>query len=121
MATHDESDRLSLRTEALAGRPDGAWWPRSRDLGEEIGDLFEVWPADAGWILRVLYSPPDWDDRPRAVRVPRGRIKTGCFPSDDTHELVLTMAQGARRHITVIPHDTAVEEARAILSSVGRD
>ncbi|WGL50812.1 DUF5994 family protein [Nocardioides sp. BP30] len=93
----------------------GAWWPRSRVLGSELADLFASWPTEAGRIVRVLYSPPDWDDRPRSAPVAGRRIKTGCFPQDDTHRLVLTMLDGRRIPIGVIPSATAQARAAVLL------
>jgi hypothetical protein len=66
----------------------------------------------------VLYSPPDWDDRPRSVAVAGRRVKTGSFPRDDTRQLQLTLGDGVRRTITVIPPETAARAAHDILTAV---
>lgn len=110
--------RLALRATAEPGLPDGAWWPRSRILGDELSELFEVWPSGAGHIVRVLYSPPDWDDRPRSAQVLGRRVKTGNFPRDDTRRVVLTMHDGGRRSLVVIPADTSDERAMELLGDV---
>lgn len=115
MATHSLLHRLSLREGADKRKVVGAWWPRSRQLGEALPELFALWPREAGRISRVLYSPPDWDDHPRMVAIPGRRVKTGAFPRDDTHELVLSMADRTRRRISVIPADTSAREAHQIL------
>lgn len=116
MATHIQSERFALRSPYVSGLPDGAWWPRTRRLGDELADLFALWPPDAGRISRVLYSPPDWDDHPHSVPVPDRWVKTGCFPQDDTHQLTLTMREGGRLSITVIPSDTSPLVARRMLA-----
>ncbi len=46
---------------------DGGWWPQSRDLTVELGDLVDNFPEAQGRIVRVLFSPPDWDDSPKRV------------------------------------------------------
>lgn len=115
---HSHPGRLALRKTPGADLPDGAWWPESRILGDQLGKLLALWPPTAGRIARVLYSPPDWDDRPRSVPVPRGRVKTGCFPRDDTHLLILSMLGGDRSTITVIPPGTPAEVAAAVLWSI---
>jgi hypothetical protein len=49
------------------------------------------------------------------VPVPGGRVKTGSFPRDDTHTLVLSMLDGSRRTIAVVPPDTEPDDAARIL------
>jgi hypothetical protein len=110
--------RFALRSIPDRRLHDGAWWPESRHLTDQLGQLFALWPASAGRIVRVLYSPPDWDDHPRAVLVPGGRVKTGCFPQDDTRQLILSMLDGSRRTITVVPPETSAAVAAGILSEV---
>lgn len=108
MDTHDKA-RLALALSADRHRFDGAWWPRSRALSVELVQLFAAWPADAGYISRVIFCPRDWDDAPATVSIPnrRGRVKTGLLPIDDTHRLVLIMLDGQRRTLAVIPHTAA--------------
>lgn len=115
MATDDRFRRFALRSTSGGSLPYGAWWPESRHLGEELSGLFALWPPESGRIARVLYSPPDWDDRPRSVAVPGRRVKTGSFPGDDTRQLVLTMLDGRRLAIGVIPPATPAAEAAALL------
>lgn len=119
MATQLDQTRFAL-TSAVGpavgrGLPSGAWWPESRSLTDQLGGLFQAWPDEQGRIIRVLYSPPDWDDHPHAVEVPGRRIKTGSFPHDDTHELILSLLDGRRRTITVIPPGTSAKRAGEIL------
>jgi hypothetical protein len=116
MATpSDPPTRLALLTARTGASVDGAWWPQSRQLHDQIGRLFELWPDARGRIVRVLYSPPDWDDHPRSVPVPGGRVKTGSFPRDDTRTLVLSMLDGSRRTLAVVPPDTEPDDAARIL------
>lgn len=107
--------RFAFRPVSDRHHPDGAWWPQSRQLSEAIRQLFALWPPEAGRIVRVLYSPPDWDDHPRSVPIPGGRVKTGCFPRDDTHQLIVSLVDGRRRAITVIPPDTPADVAAGVL------
>ena len=115
MATEVRSQRFALRTVPDTSLPYGAWWPHSRNLSDELGDLFTLWPETSGHISRVLYSPPDWDDHPRSVAVPGRRVKTGCFPTDDTHRLVLTMRDRTRLDILVIAPETSAQQAAGLL------
>jgi Family of unknown function (DUF5994) len=118
MVTHTHATRFALRPVFDRELPDGAWWPENRRLSDQLGRLFAFWPPEGGRIARVLYSPPDWDDRPRSVAVPGRMIKTGSFPRDDTHLLTLSLRDGRRRSITVIPPDTPTQEATEVLDAV---
>ena len=121
MATDRDLPRFAMHPASDQQVPHGAWWPASRSLETELSDLFARWPADAGRVMRVLYSPPDWDDHPRSVAVGQGRrVKTGCFPDDDTRQLTLAMMNGTRRVITVIGPDTSPESAAGILAGFAR-
>ncbi len=118
MATQTHATRFALSPVRDRATPAGAWWPESRSLGDQLGHLFALWPPEQGRITRVLYSPPDWDDRPRSVAVPGRRVKTGAFPHDDTHQLTFTMLDGQRRAITVIPSDTPAGQAAEVLDAM---
>ena len=121
MTSQPHARRFAFRATFDKNEPYGAWWPSNRTLADQLDDLFSVWPPQAGRIVRVLYSPPDWDDRPRSVAVAGRRVKTGSFPRDDTHELQLTLGDGVRRTITVIPPETAARAAQDIMTAVAGD
>jgi hypothetical protein len=107
--------RLRL-AETAGGRLDGAWWPRSRDLAAELPGLVDNFPVAAGHVDRVVFSPPDWSSCPRKVDVQRGRIKTGSFPSDDTHLLVLRLSTKAQLALLVVPPDTEPDAAERLMA-----
>lgn len=109
--SHNPSARpLRLRLSASPGEAtlDGGWWPHSRDIDVELADLVDGLPVDVGRVNRALYSRPDWDTRPHSVRVLQGRLKTGSFPGDNTHVIVLSMSTGLRLTLLVVPPDQAL-------------
>jgi hypothetical protein len=115
--------RLELFESAPPEGPDGAWWPRSRSLQTEAGVLIDNFPLEVGRINRMLFSRPDWDDGTivsgggrRRITARRGPVKVGSFPTDDTHLMVLSMANGRRLRLQVVPSDTEGAEARRILA-----
>lgn len=117
MNPQPHAPEFALRPVFAKDLPDAAWWPQNRTLSDQLQYLFALWPDDAGRIARVLYSRPDWDDRPRLVELPGRRVKTGSFPRDDNHQVILTLMDGQRRAVTVIPPDTSAGDARKVLAS----
>lgn len=66
MATHSPSERFALRPVFERPPPDGAWWPESRRLSDQLARLFALWPPNAGRIALLDVSrrsidiiPPD--------------------------------------------------------------
>ncbi len=116
-----EEQRLALRTPAGRPGPDGAWWPHSRTLSEELVHLFAAWPVEAGYLSRVYISPHDWDDAPVSVAIPnrRGRVKVGLLPADTARLLVLIMIDGQRRSLAVIPSSASAQAAMKFLDTFG--
>lgn len=118
----DRSARVPLRLRMVEhtgrDRLDGGWWPQSRDLAVELADLVEHLPPQYGRVVRAVYSPPDWDDSPRRVPVPRGYVKVGSFPRDDTHVIQLkTYDHQVLRVLVVPPEFTADQGDEAMLAA----
>lgn len=66
-------------------------------------------------VSRALFSRPDWDGRPHKVAVAGRSVKTGSFPEDDTHLMVVWLSSGVQLRLLVVPPDhPAGEQAMAI-------
>jgi len=115
--------RLPLRLR-LAEHPgkqplDGGWWPQSRDLTVELGDLVDHFPPKRGRVVRAIFSPTDWDDAPRRVPTARGYVKVGFDPNDDTHVIVLMTSDRQELCLLVVPPDMSRTKGdEALLASV---
>ena len=120
MDTLDKA-RLTLRPSADRHTLDGAWWPCTRSLEDELVSLFAAWPRGGGYISRVIVAPGDWDTTPPRVRIPgrRGLVKTDLLPHDTTHHAVLIMLNGERRSLVVIPPDATRATAAKFLGAFG--
>jgi hypothetical protein len=113
-----EPVRMTLSTSPGRATLDGAWWPQSRDLQLELADLVDNFPTEVGRVYRVLYSRPDWDTSPRAITVARGRLKTGSYPRDDTHVIVLRMSTRTDLRLLVVPPGHPVgDQAMAVATN----
>jgi Family of unknown function (DUF5994) len=88
--------------------------------------LVDHFPAASGRISRLLFSRPDWDTSShdghgvRTIRVARGHVKIGSFPSDDTHLMILTMGSGQRLKLLVIPSNTPAVEGEERLRAMAQ-
>lgn len=107
--------RLQLFEPPVGAALDGGWWPQSRDIDIELAELVDRFPAAIGRVDRALYSRPDWDTQPRKIRVARGTLKTGSFPRDDTHLMILSMSTHTQLNLLVVPPDHPMgQQAMAI-------
>jgi hypothetical protein len=97
---------------------DGAWWPRSRDLLEELPSLVAELRRQGGQVSRVSYHPDTWEPAPRTVTVDGGTVKLGWFRSMDPHLLTLTGVYGAGRlDLLVVPPDSLAAPADALMAA----
>ncbi len=112
--------RLRMSARRGLGTLDGGWWPRSRDLAKELGDLVDQFPREQGRIVRALLSPPDWDAAPGEARV-RERLTVGSLPRDDTHLVVLTTSDRTTLRVLVAPSELSPDQgAEALLAASSR-
>ena len=90
---HTRSARLPLRlrmTEHTGKHPlDGGWWPQSRDLTTELGDLVDNFPT-LGKDRASGLLPARLGRRTQAGADQAWLRQVGCDAQDDTHVLVLT-------------------------------
>jgi hypothetical protein len=114
--------RLRLVEHVGRDRLDGGWWPQSRDLAVELADLAEHLPRELGRVVRIVFSPPDWDTPPRRVAVPDGYAKADPFPHDAAHLIQLETDERTVLHVLVVPPeltDPQGEEALLAAASPG--
>ena len=99
---------------------DGAWWPRSRRLVDELPGLLTSVSDRLGQVMLVGYRRNGWDETPPLVEIAGHTVELLGFTSDEPASVILIGENG--RHITlhVIPPDAgqqvaqqALEEARA--------
>jgi hypothetical protein len=96
--------QLTADRSGQRGMLDGAWWPRSRDLHEQLPSPIAELRRKGGQISRVSYHPDTWEPAPRTVTVDGATVKLGWFRSMDPHLLTLTGVCGAGRlDLLVVP------------------
>jgi hypothetical protein len=101
-----------------AGPMDGGWWPRSRELVHELGDLVDHFPAHHGRVVRAHFSPPDWDTASRGIPTAAGAITaTSCAEAGahGAHLILLTLADRRTLQLLVVPPDMSPEQGEEAL------
>ncbi|MGW1717928.1 DUF5994 family protein [Streptomyces sp. NPDC002156] len=128
LRTADADDRFassspSLRLSLAPAGPapallDGAWWPRSRDLGAELPALTAVLDPLWGRITRVTVNPVHWPVVPRKVAVGGRVVKVGWFLAEqDPHELLLLSYRTGRWNLLVVPPQTPAAQAAWLMAA----
>ena len=97
---------------------DGAWWPRSRDLAQELPPLADVLDPLWGRITRIAVNPRYWPILPRRIFVNDHVVKVGWFTSElDPHKILLLSGTAGPWALLVIPPETADPSAARLLAA----
>jgi hypothetical protein len=107
---------------AVEGGVDGAWWPRSTDLGDELPDLLAVFGSWIGPVRRVVYDESMWRSAPS--RVIRGSTSIPVDPyklvAHDTIYLLGTHSRDAVLYVVpaYAEHSSAFRVLCAVFEQV---
>ncbi|WP_307841013.1 DUF5994 family protein [Streptomyces sp. GESEQ-4] len=97
---------------------DGAWWPRSRDLGHELPALADVLDPLWGRITRIAVNPRYWPVIPPRIFVNGHVVKVGWFTSElDPHKILLLSYTAGRWDLLVIPPETSAPSAARLMAA----
>lgn len=109
--------RLSLAPyAAVPGGFDGAWWPYSRNLADELPALVEAM-GGVGTITRVLLGIGLWPDIPHRISVGGHFVTAGWFVSDhEQHEITLCSYRDGFRTLLIIPPTTEPDTAAWLMN-----
>jgi hypothetical protein len=111
----DDADPVRLALiDPFAARTtlDGAWWPRTRSLSDELPGLVQELHRRGIRVTRVAYNPDAWEAAPRRMAADGRSIRLGWFRSIDPQLLGLTGdPQRGRIDLLVAPPDTTAAVA----------
>ena len=97
---------------------DGAWWPRSRDLADELSALADVLDPLSGRITRIAVNPRYWPVVPRKVPLNGHVVKVGWFTTElDPHKILLLSYTTGRWDLLVIPPETGADAAARLMAA----
>ncbi|MGA5505306.1 DUF5994 family protein [Streptomyces umbrinus] len=107
-------------TSRRTGTFDGAWWPRSRDIGSQLSGLLIALTARLGTISRVGLDTSGWDETPGHLVVAGHTVHIDWSAVGDSTMIV---TRGAQDHFLflVIPPQTAPGPAHTAMAMAVRD
>jgi len=115
----DTGTRLRMKSATPAPGPvDGGWWPRTRDLADELPTLLEAMTARLGRIDRVTYHLADWPATDRRLPFDDGVVRLEGFRSQASGSLTVIGWNRNRLTLRVVPPETAPADARKALTEV---
>ncbi|MEV7519311.1 DUF5994 family protein [Streptomyces sp. NPDC091371] len=106
-------------TRSREGPLDGAWWPRTRDIGAELPALIRVLTGHLGPITRVGVDAYAWDGIPPRLVIDGQVVHLDSDPVGDDTVLI---TRGHNDHFTllVVPPDTTADAAREAMARAVR-
>ncbi|MFI7501319.1 DUF5994 family protein [Streptomyces sp. NPDC049687] len=106
-------------TESREGVLDGAWWPRSRDIGAELPALVSALTGHLGPVTRVGLDTSAWEGLPTRIVVDDRVVRIDSFPVGDDTVLITRGDQDVFSLLVIPPHVTP-EAARAAMAQAVR-
>ncbi|WP_371655933.1 MULTISPECIES: DUF5994 family protein [unclassified Streptomyces] len=107
-----------LRLETTPSREgvlDGAWWPRSRDIAEQLPALITALTEHLGPITRVGLDATAWQAIPTRLVIDDRVVHLDSFPvGDDT--VLITRGDNDHFALLVVPPDTNADTARIAMA-----
>ncbi|MDT0405776.1 MULTISPECIES: DUF5994 family protein [Streptomyces] len=112
--------RLVLGSASCFGRPDGAWWPRTRDLARELGELADVIDPLWGRLTHVAVNPRHWQPVPHGGVVVNGyEVAVDRFAELlNPHRILLQSYTAGRWDLLVVPPPTSASSAARLMAAV---
>ena len=111
-------DRLQLKPyRSVSEHVDGAWWPQSSNLVDELPELVTSLTDRLGRVVMVGYRRNGWQETPPLVEIAGQTIELLGFTCDEPASVILIAEDG--RHVTlqVIRPDVSEEVARQTLAA----
>lgn len=109
----EHENRLGLKPYRSASEHlDGAWWPRSTNLADELPALVASLSDRLGRVVMVGYRRNGWHETPALIEIAGDTIELLGFTSDEPTSVILFGEDG--RHVTlhVVRPDTGEDAAR---------
>ena len=108
--------RLRLKPKApQSGYVDGAWWPWSDDLANELPDLLAVLSVRLGRIERVMYHLGEWATAPAKATFGKRVVRLDGYRRQPINTLEVRGVNRERILLLVVPPNTDSDQAHATM------
>lgn len=112
----ENTPRLRLKRKApTTGAVDGAWWPHSDELSEELPDLLTVLSVRLGDVARVTYNLDEWSKAPRRFTVDGRIVRLDGYHRQPRHTVGVLNSRGKRIDLLVVTANTEADRAHSIV------
>ncbi|WP_156685739.1 DUF5994 family protein [Mycobacterium sp. Marseille-P9652] len=114
------ANRLQLKPYRTASEHiDGAWWPRSANLVDELPALSAAVSDRLGQVVMVGYRRNGWQEAPALAEIGGHTVELLGFTSDEPTSIILIGEDGRHLTLHVIRPDAGEEAARRALDEAG--
>lgn len=108
--------RLRLKPKApTSGYVDGAWWPHSEELPNELPDLLAVLSVRLGPIDRVLYNLAEWAETPTKLPTGGRIVRLGGYHRQPVNTIEVIGINRSKIVLLVVPARTEPVHAHDIV------
>ena len=114
-------NRLQLKPfRSVTEHIDGAWWPRSTNLIDELPDLVASTADRVGRVVMVGYHRDGWHETPPRAEIAGATVELLGFSSDEPASVIVFGNDGHHLSLQVISPDAGEEVARKTLQEAQR-
>jgi Family of unknown function (DUF5994) len=117
----DSPPRLQLKPDPpVSAYVDGAWWPRSPRLANELPALVATLSDRVGQVAVVGYHVNAWTETPPQVEIAGLTVQLQGFTAEEPASVILIGRDGRRITLLVIAPDTGEQVARQELDGASK-
>jgi hypothetical protein len=112
----ENTPRLRLKPKAsTTGHVDGAWWPRSDDLSNELPDLLAVLSVRLGAVERVMYNVTEWAKAPTRLVTGGRSVRLDGYQRHPANTLEVQGIGGGKILMLIVPPNTEPDLAHTTM------
>ncbi|WP_052441550.1 DUF5994 family protein [Streptacidiphilus anmyonensis] len=113
--------RLSLTPDGPPSRLDGAWWPYSRNLFEQLPGLIAELDGIWGRITRAAVHDAVWTELRHSLPAGTHDVRVNWYdPGHDPHTITVSSYRIREWELLVVPPESAPWRAKQLMAAAAR-